>query len=110
MSPFEALYGRKCNILVNCDKPMDRIIVGLDMLRKMEEQVDRIKQNLKKARDRKKSVVDRGIKFQEFKVGDHVFLKAKAKTSSLHLGTRKKVGNQNLWTICDPEQSWPSDL
>ena len=28
MSPFEALCGRKCNVSLNWDKPMDRLIVG----------------------------------------------------------------------------------
>ena len=47
MSIFKALYERKCNVPVNWDKLVDRVIVGPKMLREMEEQVDRIKQNLK---------------------------------------------------------------
>ena len=31
-SPFEALYGRKCNVPVNWDKLMDRLIAGPYML------------------------------------------------------------------------------
>ena len=28
MSPFEAVYGRKCNTPISWDNPMDRVIVG----------------------------------------------------------------------------------
>jgi hypothetical protein len=52
MSPFEALYGRKCNRPVSWDNPTDREVVGLDLLREMEEQMIKIKQNLKDAQDR----------------------------------------------------------
>jgi hypothetical protein len=37
MSPFEALYGRKCNMPMSWDNPTDRVVVGLDLLKEMEE-------------------------------------------------------------------------
>jgi hypothetical protein len=37
MSPFEALYGRKCNIPVIWDNPTDRVVLGLDILKDMED-------------------------------------------------------------------------
>jgi hypothetical protein len=37
MSPFEALYGRKCNTRVSWDNLENRAVVGLDLLREMEE-------------------------------------------------------------------------
>ena len=55
MSPFEALYGRRCNVPVNWDKPMDRLIVGPKMLQYMEEQMAKDKHNLKVAQAREKS-------------------------------------------------------
>jgi hypothetical protein len=79
MSPFEALYGRKCDIPVSCDNPTDRAVVGSNLLREMEEKMIKIKQNLKVAQDRQKIYVDNGRTHMEFKVGDHVFLKLKAK-------------------------------
>jgi hypothetical protein len=36
MSPFEALYGRKCNIPINWDNLVDWITLGPDMLKEME--------------------------------------------------------------------------
>ena len=59
MSPFEVLYGRKCNTLVSWDNPIDRAMVGAYLHREMEEQMLKIKQNLKDAQDRKKIYVDK---------------------------------------------------
>jgi hypothetical protein len=39
MSPFESLYGRKCKIPISRSNPVDRITIGLDMLKEMEQQV-----------------------------------------------------------------------
>jgi hypothetical protein len=47
MSPFETLYGRKCNTPVSWDNPTDRAVVGPDFLREMEEKMIKIKKNLK---------------------------------------------------------------
>jgi hypothetical protein len=91
MSPFEALYGRKCNTPVIWDNSADRVVVGLDLLREMEEQMIKINQNLKAAQDRQKIYVDKGRNHREFKVGDHVFLKVKANRSSLKLGNCSKM-------------------
>jgi hypothetical protein len=94
MSPFEALYGRRCNTPISWDNPIDREVVGLELLREMEEKMLKIKQNLKVAQDRKKIYVDKGITHGEFKVGDHVFLKLKANRSSLKLGNFSKLATR----------------
>ena len=36
MSPFEIMYGRKCTIHVSWDIPMDRLMVGTEMLKDTE--------------------------------------------------------------------------
>ena len=91
MSPFEALYNRNCNTPVSWDNPADREVVGLELLKEMEEKMLKIKQNLKDAQDRQKIYVDKNRTHKEFKVGDHVFLKVKAKSSSLKLGSCAKL-------------------
>jgi hypothetical protein len=48
--------------------------------------MEKINNNLKAAKDRKKLYANKGRNKREFKVGDHVFLKVKAKRSSLKLG------------------------
>jgi hypothetical protein len=91
MSPFEALYGRRCNTPISWDNRDDREIVESKLLKEMEEQMLKIKKNLKASQDRKKSYDDKNITHREFKVGEHVFLKVKANRSSLKLGNCSKL-------------------
>jgi hypothetical protein len=51
----------------------------------------KIKQNLKVAQDRQKSYANKNRVFRYFKVGEHVFLKVKAKKSSLRLKNCPKL-------------------
>ena len=37
MSSFKALYGRKCNTLVSSDNLVNIVVIGLEMLKDMEE-------------------------------------------------------------------------
>ena len=39
MSPFEALYGRKCNTPVSWDNLADRAVIGSKLLKEMEDQI-----------------------------------------------------------------------
>jgi hypothetical protein len=47
MSPFEALYGRKCRVPISWDYPVDRITLGPDMLSEMEQTSDQNKAEFK---------------------------------------------------------------
>jgi hypothetical protein len=60
----------------------------------MEEQMVNIMHDLKVAKDRKKSYVDKNNTHMEFKVGEHVFLKVKTKRSSLRLGSCPKLATR----------------
>jgi hypothetical protein len=91
MSQFEALYNRKCNTPVSWDNLADRAVVGPEMLKEMEEQMLKIKQNLKATQDREKRYADKNRTHREFKVGNHVLLKVKANRSSLKLGNCTKL-------------------
>jgi hypothetical protein len=93
MSPFEALYGRKCNTSVSWDNSTDCTVVGPDLFREMEENIVKIRKNLNAAQYRKKSCSDKGRTHMEFGVGDHVFLKVKARCSSLKLGKYSKLAS-----------------
>jgi hypothetical protein len=91
LSPFEILYGRKCTTPISWDNPVDRLMVGPVMLEEMENMVRKVKQNLKEAQDRQKSYVDQKRRHLEFQVGDQVYLKVKARKSSLKLGNCAKL-------------------
>jgi hypothetical protein len=43
MSPFETLYGRKCNTKVSWDNPTERAVVGPELLKDVEEKMLKIK-------------------------------------------------------------------
>ena len=47
MRPFETLYGRKCNTPMSWDNPTNRVVLGLELLKDMEDQMVRIKKSLK---------------------------------------------------------------
>ena len=44
MSPFEILYGRKCNTQISWSSPIDRLMLGPDLLEDMELTVKRVQQ------------------------------------------------------------------
>jgi hypothetical protein len=90
MNPFEAVYGRRFNTQVSLDNPIDRTVVGPELLRKMVDQMIKTKKNLKATQERQKSYADKNRIHREFKVGDHVFLKVKDNRSSLKLGSCTK--------------------
>ena len=52
MSSYEALYGRRSRKLVTWDNPVNRVVLGLEFLKEMEQEVAKIKQNLKLDQDR----------------------------------------------------------
>ena len=36
-SPFEILYGRKCNTPISWNNPVDRLVLGPELLKEMEQ-------------------------------------------------------------------------
>ena len=90
MSPYEVLYGRRCRTPMNCYNPVNRVVLGPELLKEMEQEVVKIRQNLKAAQDRQKSYADKHRVNREFSVGDHVYLRVREKKSSLKLGSFAK--------------------
>jgi hypothetical protein len=74
------------------------VVLGPELLKDMEDQVLKIKKNLKEAHDRKKVYADKNMTDREFKVGVHVLLKLKPKKSSLKLGSCTKLAAR----LCGP--------
>jgi hypothetical protein len=75
MSPFEALYGRKCRTPLYWDQTGERQFFGPEIIQEAEEQVRMIKENLRIAQTRQKSYADNRRIPLEFEEGDHVYLK-----------------------------------
>ena len=87
MIPYEALYGRRCRTPVTCDNPVNMIFLGPELLKEMEQEVVKIRKNLKASQDRQKIYADKHTVNRELSVGDHVYLRVREKKSSLKLGT-----------------------
>ena len=51
-NPFEIMYGRKCNTPISWTNPVDRLILGPELLKEMELTVNQVQGNLKVAQDR----------------------------------------------------------
>jgi hypothetical protein len=66
---------------------MDIIILVLGMLKELEHQVTQVNKNIKVAQDRKKRYANNKMSHNEFKVGDHLYLRIKPRRSSLRMGT-----------------------
>jgi hypothetical protein len=75
MSPFEALYGRKCRTPLYWDQTAERQFFGPELIQEAEEQVRIIWENLRVAQTRQKSYADNRRRPLEFEEGDHVYLK-----------------------------------
>jgi hypothetical protein len=74
------------------------VVLGSELLKEMEDQMVKIKQNLKVAQDTQKVYIDKNRKTREFKVGEHMLLKVKPKKSSLKLGSCIKLADR----FCGP--------
>ena len=82
MSLYEALYGRRCRTPVTWDNLVNRVVLGPDLLKEMEQEVVNIKY---------KSYADQHRVNSEFSVGNHVYLRVREKKSSLKLGNCAKL-------------------
>jgi hypothetical protein len=59
MSPFEALYGRKCRTPLVWSEVGERALVGPALIKEAEERVTKIREKLKAAQSRQKSYSDK---------------------------------------------------
>jgi hypothetical protein len=75
MSPFEALYGRKCRTPLYWDQTGERQFFGPELIQEAEEQVRIIHENLWVAQTRQKSYADNRRRSLEVEEGDHVYPK-----------------------------------
>lgn len=99
MSPFEALYGRRCRTPLNWSESGERPFFGPDIVMEAEEQVRLIRDRLRTAQSRQKSYADRRRRELSFKVGDHVYLKVTPFKSTHHFGVKVKLAPRYIGPI-----------
>ena len=75
MSPFEALYGRRCQTPLMWSNIGEKTLEGPAFVKEAEEKVALIRKRLLEAQSRQKSYADNRRRELSFKEGDFVFLK-----------------------------------
>jgi hypothetical protein len=75
MAPFEALYGRKCQTPLMWSGVGERTFFGPTTIVEAEENVAKVRENLKIAQSRQKSYADPKRKDVSIDVGEYVYLR-----------------------------------
>jgi hypothetical protein len=75
MVPFEALYGRWCRTLLMWSEVGERTFFSPATIVKVEENVSKVRENLKIPQSRQKSYAYPKRKDVSFEVGEHIYLK-----------------------------------
>jgi transposase InsO family protein len=105
MSPFEALYGRKCRTPLYWDQTGERQLFGPEIIQEAEEQVRQIRENLRTAQSRQKSYADTRRRLLEFKEGDYVYLKVSPLRGNEKIQSQRKVVPSLYWTLLNLKAS-----
>ena len=94
MTPYEALYGRRCRTPVCWMELNEHKMIGSDIVTDTEEKVQVIRQRLRAASDRQKSYTDQKRRDIEYEVGDKVFLKVSPWRKILRFGKKVKLSSR----------------
>ena len=73
MTPYEALYERKCRTPLCWTELSEKKVIGPDLIQETKEKVKMIKERLKVATDRHKSYVDIKRKDIRYEIGEKCF-------------------------------------
>nr|GEV48068.1 putative reverse transcriptase domain, ribonuclease H-like domain, aspartic peptidase domain protein [Tanacetum cinerariifolium] len=90
-TPYEALYGQKCQSLVCWAKVGEAQLTGPELIQEKTEKIVLIKQRIQAAQDRQKGYPDLKRKPMEFKVRDRVMLKVSPWKWVVRFGKRGKL-------------------
>ena len=95
MAPFEALYGRKCQTPLMWSEVGERSLFGPDMIKEAEEQLAKVRENLKAAQSRHlpKTI---GISTSIF-----CLFKSIAHQGHSQIPSQRKVSPKIHWAISD---------
>jgi hypothetical protein len=91
MSPFEALYGRKCRTPLNWSEAGERTYYGIDLVDEAEEKVRIIRKNMEAAQARQKRYTDKKRRPLNFEIGEYVYLKVSPMKKVQRFGVKRKL-------------------
>jgi len=75
MTPYEALYGRRCMTPLCWQQDGESVVLGSEFLQQITEKVRVIQDRMRATQSRQKSYVDKRRRPLEFEAGDHMFLR-----------------------------------
>jgi hypothetical protein len=75
MTPYEALYGRRCRTPLFWSQTRESQVFGPEVLKDAEKWVQMVRESLKVAQSRQKSYADKRRRDLSFEIGDFVYLK-----------------------------------
>ena len=91
MAPYEALYGRPCRSPTCWLEAGESSLFGPEIVRKTTENIQLIRERLRRVQSRHKSYADRQRRPLEFQEGDYVFLKVSPKKGVFRFGKKVKL-------------------
>jgi transposase InsO family protein len=91
MSPFEVLYGCKCQTPLFWNEPRENQVFGPEILQEAERQVQVVRENLQLAQSRQKSYSYHRRRKLSFKVSDFVYLKVSPMRGLRRFKIREKL-------------------
>ena len=91
MTPYEALYGRKCRTPLCWTELSEKKVIGPDLIQEIEEKVKMIKERLKVVTNRHKSYADMKRKYNRYEIDEKVFLKVSPWKKVMRFGKNGKL-------------------
>jgi hypothetical protein len=91
MAPFKVLYGHQCHTPLDWIEPQEKVIFGPDLVEEAEATVRRIQDNLRAAKSRQETYANKRHQPLEFKVSDHVYLRALPMKGVKRFGMKGKL-------------------
>ncbi|XP_073019405.1 uncharacterized protein [Primulina eburnea] len=91
MTPFEALYGRKCRSPICWEDVGERQMSRPEFIQEMKDKVELIRKRMKAAQDRQASYANKRRRHLEFQEDDYVFLKVSPFRGTMRLGHKGKL-------------------
>ncbi|GMH05910.1 hypothetical protein Nepgr_007750 [Nepenthes gracilis] len=91
VTPFEALYGRRCRLPIHWEEPGDKRILGSEIVKETTEKIKLVHENLRVARSRQKSYADQRRSALKFDEGDFVFLKVSPSKGTTRFRVKGKL-------------------
>ena len=91
MTPYEALYGRKCRSPLCWEEVGERKLLGPEIIQMTSKKINLIRKRLQTTQSQQKSYYDITRRKVEFEVGDMVFLKVAPKKGVMRFGKKGKL-------------------